>query len=238
MQTEVGRVLQIVRYPVKSMAGECLPAAEVNWQGIAGDRQYAFYRKNDGTRFPWLSARDLPELVCFQARYADPHRPRTSSIEVVAPDGETLTLADAGLAERFSALCGCDIGLLQVGRGIYDAMPVSVATTATHAALDTAYGSALDRRRFRSNLIIEASVRETKWHGKRLHFGQTGEGAEVLLAEPIPRCLMITVDPDTGRKVPDIMRLVARDFANEVGIYGTPARPGLIQVGDPVFVED
>jgi uncharacterized protein len=52
-------VVGLWRYPVKSMAGEALVAAEVSWHGLAGDRRWAFVR--DGvvrSGFPWLTLRE------------------------------------------------------------------------------------------------------------------------------------------------------------------------------------
>jgi len=40
----VGRITQLARYPVKSMAGESLPAISLTLQGLPEDRRYAFVR--------------------------------------------------------------------------------------------------------------------------------------------------------------------------------------------------
>ena len=37
---EVGRVVGLWRYPVKSMAAEPLTEVEVGWHGLAGDRRW------------------------------------------------------------------------------------------------------------------------------------------------------------------------------------------------------
>lgn len=42
---EVGRVAGLWRYPVKSMAAGALDFAEIGWQGLAGDRRWAFIRE-------------------------------------------------------------------------------------------------------------------------------------------------------------------------------------------------
>ena len=47
---------------------------------------------------------------------------------------------------------------------------------------------------------------------------------------------VITVDPDSGVRNPAVMKVVARQFDNNVGVYATPAKPGKIQVGDTVFL--
>ena len=41
---EVGRVVALWRYPVKSMAAERSTEADVGWHGLAGDRRWAFVR--------------------------------------------------------------------------------------------------------------------------------------------------------------------------------------------------
>ena len=44
MLIEIGHVEAIFRYPVKSMGGERLEAAQLGWHGIEGDRRLAFRR--------------------------------------------------------------------------------------------------------------------------------------------------------------------------------------------------
>src|SRR5918994_1694043 len=56
----VGRIVALWRYPVKSMAGEPLEAADVSWHGLAGDRRWAFIRAGlERSNFPWLTIRDM-----------------------------------------------------------------------------------------------------------------------------------------------------------------------------------
>ena len=90
MSRVIGTVVELARFPVKSMAGERPAAVELDWQGIEGDRQFAFYRTGDRGRFPWLSGRDLPELLLPRARFRDPDNPRRSPVEVATPDGTLL----------------------------------------------------------------------------------------------------------------------------------------------------
>lgn len=234
----VGHVASLHRYPVKSMAGERLGVADVDWQGIEGDRQYAFVRKANGTRFPWLTAREVPAMALHRASFADPGAPRTSAVLIETPDGAAVPLHDPLLLGHLEAAAGEPVGLLQVARGIYDAMPISIVTTASHARVEAAHGSALDPRRFRMNVVIESELDTGEWQGQRLAFGTDADGAVVQMADPVPRCVLITIDPDTAAKEARILRTVAQQFGNAYGVYATPARPGLIRAGDPVRLVD
>jgi uncharacterized protein YcbX len=236
MTSIVGHVAQLNRFPVKSMAGERLAIAEVDWQGIEGDRQYGFVRRANGTRFPWLTAREVPAMVLHRARFADPGAPKTSTVMVETPDGGTVSLHDPVLHAHLEAAAGEPVSLLQSGRGIHDAMPISIVTTASHRRIEAAHGAPLDPRRFRTNIVIDSDLAVNAWQGLRLAFGAEEDGATLQMADPIPRCVLITIDPDTAAKEPRVMRTVAQQFGNAYGVYATAARPGLIRVGDPVRV--
>lgn len=234
----VGHVSALNRFPVKSMAGERLAIAELDWQGIEGDRQYAFVRAANGTRFPWLTAREVPAMILHHARFEDPARPKTSAVTVATPDGTTLSLHDPLLKAHLEAAAGEPAALIQVARGVYDSMPVSIQSSAGHAALEAAHGGALDIDRFRINVIVESDLPATLWQGRRLAFGNEEDGAVVQCADPIQRCVIVTIDPATGAKEPRVLRTVAQEFGSCYGVYAGPARPGLIRIGDAVRLVD
>ena len=102
MSHEVGDVAALSRFPVKSMAGERPGELELRWPGVHGDRQYAFFRARDRTRFPWLTAREVPGLVLHRPAFRVPGDPRRSPVDVVAPSGERLPLDAPELASRLS----------------------------------------------------------------------------------------------------------------------------------------
>lgn len=230
----VGHVAAITRFPVKSMAGEACRAAEFDWQGMEGDRQWAFLKAGDLSRFPWFTGRDLSDLVRWSATYDDPADPRRSGVRVVSPDGEIWAIGDEGLRRSLEARVGRGLAVMQLARGMHDAMPVSVASSASFAALDKAHGQAIDARRFRTNVVVESSVPEGDWPGRRVRFG---EGAALLLADPAPRCAMVTIDPDTAERNPRVLRTVAQSFGAAFATYASVARPGVARVGDPVWVD-
>ena len=230
----LGTINEIVRYPVKSMAGERRAVTEIDWQGIEGDRQYGFVRRGNATRFPWFTGRDHSDLVRCRATYDDPEQPRRSTVTVRLPGGETVSLHDAGLRQTLEDASGQALDLVQLGIGAYDLMPVSIVTTASLARLDLLHGAALDRRRFRANIVIDSDAAEADWQGRRIRIGDAVDAPELLIAYPAPRCAMVTIDPDTGRRDASVLRTVAREFGNVFCMYASVARPGVAREGDRV----
>lgn len=236
MNPVIGRVAAIHRFPVKSMGGEQLQSATLRWQGIDGDRQYGFYRAANTSRFPWLTGREWAGLITCSARYEQPDDPRHSRVGVTIDDNQ-YEIGDVALCERLSRAAGEEIRLIQVGRGLFDAMPVSIITPPTVAQIAARCGRDVDVRRFRANIVIEPSdgaARETDWIGKTLIFGDRPDAAKLCANVAIDRCVMITIDPDTAQRDPTILRRVVEDFANEVGVRCSTGMPGTIAVGDTV----
>ncbi len=100
----IGRVVEVWRYPVKSMGGESLPRASFGALGIAGDRGWALRDEDAGEV---RGAKKLPALMQCAARYdAEPADGRIPSVTMTLPDGATLRSGDADAAARLSALTG------------------------------------------------------------------------------------------------------------------------------------
>jgi uncharacterized protein YcbX len=233
VMTVVGRIAALWRYPVKSMAGEELDCAEVSWNGLAGDRRWAFIR--DGqvrSGFPWLTMRDLPELAHYRPRFADPDRPEASLVLVRTPSGGELDVADPALAAEL----GPGVCVIKQSRGIFDTMPLSLLTVQTVASLARLAGTGLAVRRFRPNLLVEASgcgFPEDAWVGRGLRVG----GLRMRVDKRDQRCVVVNVDPVTLRRDPAILRAIARERGNLLGVYGSAVQPGRVAVGDPVKLE-
>jgi len=66
MLKPIGHVRELVRFPIKSMAGVPTESALLGWHGLDGDRRFAFRRLGDPGGFPWLTAGRLPELVLYR----------------------------------------------------------------------------------------------------------------------------------------------------------------------------
>lgn len=87
------------RYPVKSMQGEELNAAEVTERGAVGDRAYALVDRETGKVASAKNPRKWARLFDFRAAYVEP--PRAGAplppVRITLPDG-TLTRSAAANA--------------------------------------------------------------------------------------------------------------------------------------------
>jgi uncharacterized protein YcbX len=230
----VGCVAALWRYPVKSMAEEALEHAEVSWNGLPGDRRWAFIRKGVASSgFPWLTIRERPGLWRYRPSFVRPDLPDKSRTVVRTPDGAELDV----VAPALSAELGEGVRVIRSERGLFDAMPLSVLTTQTLDALSTLVGATLDARRFRPNLLIDSAAaepfREDTWVGRVLRIGEL----RVRIDKRDQRCVMVNVDPVTTRRSAAVLRAIAREREACLGVYGSTVQPGRVAVGDPVFVE-
>lgn len=232
----VGSVVALWRYPVKSMAGEPLRDAQVSWHGLAGDRRWAFVR--DGavqSGFPWHTLRDRPDMSRYVPSFVDPAQPDRSATRVRSPSGRVFDVADPALGAELSP---AGVRVIRQDRGVFDTFPLSLITAQTIDELGRRVAIPLSVERFRPNVVVDAvdgaPFVEDEWVGRTLRLG----GARLRVDKRDGRCIVITLDPVTGERAPEILRTVARDRQGCLGVFGTTVEPGRIAVGDAVFVED
>jgi uncharacterized protein len=238
MIIHLGHVHQLVRYPVKSMAGVAADSAFLGWHGLQGDRRFAFRRLNDKSGFPWLTASRLPELLLYHPLGLAENADEPTPTHVRTPEGLDLAIGSAELQNNVAEKFGSAVELMKLKHGIFDDASVSVINLATISAIGRETGQDLDTRRFRANIVVATSSTEPfledAWVGGRLVFGSDEDGPVVSVTMPDPRCVMINLDPDTAQQDPRIMKAAVRLNENNAGVYGTVARTGQISVGQTV----
>lgn len=105
----IGTLDQIWRYPVKSMAGERLEAADLAAGGIPGDRGWAV---RDEVKGGIRGAKKIPALMTCRARYPEaPTRARTGPAEITLPDGARVLTDAPDASRRLSAALGQPVTL-------------------------------------------------------------------------------------------------------------------------------
>ena len=235
---EVGVVKELYRFPVKSMRGETLTGAFGYWHGFEGDRRFAFVRSENRSGFPWLTGREIPQIVQFTPRFTDLSDVENSPLVVDLPDGRSLPIDAPELNEVLAAAYGKPVHLIKIGRGAFDSQVISVMSTATVGELGQMIGTAVTPLRFRQNILIEPfddqPFVEERWLDSSLVFGSQPDGLRIRLNRRIQRCVMINIDPETSEKETAVLKTVAQSRQNCAGVHSSTERPGMIRVGDVV----
>jgi uncharacterized protein len=236
-----GLVTRLARWPVKSLGGEALASARLDWRGLGGDRAYALLDRREGREGRWVTARQAPRMLAWSAAYpaapddrldpADPPPPRLR-----APDGRGWGWDDPGLEAALEADLGVAVRRHRDLGGQQDLRAsVLVTTEASRRAVEAALGGPLELRRFRTNLHLELDApafAEERWQGGRLQVGEV----TLALAHPCARCVIPTRDPDDLRRWPELLRWLHRHRGALFGVNATVVAAGRVRVGDPVTV--
>ena len=237
------RVLELWRYPVKSLQGERLAEATVDPLGIAGDRRWALFDRDTGLG---LTARRVPELLFGASRVS-----ADGGVDVVLPDG-TVTADDAVLSgwlgRRVELRAATELG---------DAAPTYEAPTDDLAAdpaewmqwegapgpfhdsprirlslVSTGTLGTWDRRRFRANLVMDGEGedglvgREADLGDVRLQFGRG-----------IGRCVM-TTRPQAGGIARDtsVLKAIHREREGLFAVRAAVLTAGTVRTGDELLL--
>jgi uncharacterized protein len=104
-------VVALWRYPVKSMMGEELNAAEVTERGLLGDRRFAVVDRATGKIGGAKNPRKWGNFFDFRAAYVEP--PHTGSkmpaVRITLPDGAVVTNEQGDLTQILSRAFGRDV---------------------------------------------------------------------------------------------------------------------------------
>jgi uncharacterized protein YcbX len=163
-------------------------------------------------------------------------------IENIDPAGHRDTVVEQKLGSAFFAEAGLT-SPVPVG-AFFDLFPLSVVTNSTLDRLNEIRPeSRFDPRRFRMNVIVDATdlgFVENSWVG---HTITVGEAVRLHVALPDPRCVMTTLAQDELPKDNDILRTLTQHNRIQVGdagrfpcvgVYAVVEATGTIQTGDKV----
>src|SRR6266576_7353981 len=119
IQTEVGSVVSLWQYPVKSMMGEELNASEVTERGLLGDRSYALVDSSDGKVATAKNPRKWPSLFDFHASFSEPAHAaaKMPPVRIALPDGTTVTSEQGDVNQILSQALNREVTLSAVKPG-------------------------------------------------------------------------------------------------------------------------
>jgi uncharacterized protein YcbX len=219
----MAEVVELWRYPVKSMAGERLDACTITGNGLEGDRRWALIDGTPNRAGKFLTIRQHEHLLRYRPRLKD------GEVEVEVPDGSVMT-AGPGLVERLELETSRPLALSDDAGANFDDSHVLIINLASIELFALEAGMNLDRRRFRANLYVDGlePEEEVGWVGRRIRAGD----AELDVVKRDERCVVITRDPDTTVATPELLRLLTERHDQCMGVYCSVVRPGRVAVGD------
>jgi uncharacterized protein len=218
------KIVELWRYPVKSMLGESVEVLPIDRRGAVGDRLFAvrdeagkFGSGKNTRRF-----RRIDGLFRFQA---------SSGPLITFPGG---TLYETEIDGALSAELGMRVTLIREAEvPHFDAGPIHLITTSSLRVLGL---SAVDARRFRPNLVVETvgvGFLEDGWLGREL---QVGGEVHLRVTTRTERCAMVGFAQAELPEEPKILRELVRRNEARIGVYAEVLQTGAVRVGDDVEV--
>jgi uncharacterized protein len=260
----IGSVESLWRYPVKSMRGEELNESFIGYSGVYGDRLFAFRSSASPKGFPYLTAREQRQLLRYRPHFRRPDkaaRPVNLTeaesmapgvnpvfadapdlmIDVEAPTGKTFAIDDPALMRMLrDGVSGApELTLVRSERAMTDCRPVSLLSVQSARQLGDEIGLIVDKQRFRANIYLDFEAAngfvENGFVGRAMRIGPK---VVISILERDPRCVMITLDPDTGESKPEFLRQIAQAHDGMAGVYGAVLVEGMVCKGDAVQLLD
>jgi uncharacterized protein len=259
---QIGVVGALWRYPVKSMRGEALAAAEITRRGVIGDRAWALRESAYGGL---VSARSWPAMLQLRASLADDPiaaaDTRLPRVRIVLPDGTFIHADETAAARILSTFLQRDVRPEQVrstpitpaereailrgdamppARDYFDEDVIHLIATGTLAHLRRLSGgdSDFDARRFRANIIVDTGAAadgfvEDDWIDGMI---EIGAAVRITGMRPALRCAITTHPQDELPHDPAILRTAWQFHQAYAGIFAAVEAEGTVRIGDSVFL--
>ncbi len=210
---DVGTTIALWRYPIKSLRGEALETTRIEAGGIPGDRGSSLI------------------ITRGHARLGKPYRGKEDErLHRLGSGDEAVSAAN----ERSVAI---DVVAANSGHE-YDAAPISILVDCWMEGLNAAVGYGVEHQRFRPNMFLAAHPRmdvdEPAFTGRVLRIGTV----RLKVRSPIGRCVTTTYAQRPGASDPAILRYIASERGNAMGIYCDVLRAGAVRIGDVLVLEE
>ncbi len=203
----IARITSLRRYPTKSLAPEDLLSCGVEPDGLEGDRRQSLI------------------VTSEHARQSKPYRGKEHDrLHYATSPDEAMALArDRGVAT-----------MLGSGGRFFDDGSVSLVTDRWLAQLTAHLGYNPGYERFRPNIFAEAfdacPEHEEALLGRRLGIGE----CIFDVVATIKRCVAVTYDQHGGPHDPQLLRILARERGNVMGVYCDVVKTGVIRRDDGI----
>ncbi len=224
------------------MRGEDLDQVFVRTTGLTCDRLYAFEDPAKNTNFPWVTSREVPEMLLCEPKLLNPPGPDKKfpeyaqyELEVAIPGGTKYLATDPRLVTELETRWRRKLRLRFSEGGMHDSRPVSILGASSLKQLEQEVSMPLNLTRFRANFYVEwndpAPFFEEALLGKTI---QIGDKVRVHVSKRNKRCVVITLDPETAKPTPQILKHVGQKYQGLFGVYGVVVDDGLVKNGDSI----
>lgn len=244
MKKNVGRVIDIIRYPIKGFAGESLSKVELkSGGGVPGDRRWAIRNgsidvEDGGAWAPcqaFLRLTQETDLPRYRVKSTEKDNV-TTGISLHHPDGHSISVENS--AENIDRLSswflyknmGFSKSRPDIGYWDHSDAKISIINLTTVKALSEAAGVELSPKRFRGNFLIQTDEpwAEFSLVGQRIRIGEV----ELEVLRPIDRCKATSVNPVTADDDVNIPHLLASQFGHVFcGVYARVVKSGAVTTG-------
>jgi len=207
-------VSQLWRYPVKSLRGEARQSVLLTPDGIEGDRVVHVA----GRQGP-LTGRTRHSLLTLPASTDPEGVPRVAGHRWDSVEAAELARQHGGPDARLVA---------DASPERFDILNLLVATDGAVERLGR------DIRRLRPNIVLSGvpADLEPQLPGQAVAIGEALIGVHSVRQ----RCIVTTIDPDTGEQDLNVFRRIRDVFGGELALNCWVIRPGQVRIGDPARI--
>jgi MOSC domain-containing protein len=223
----VAAVVQLRRYPVKSMTGEIVEHLDIEPRGCAGDRVWSVRAAGRiaTAKTSSNSFAPVPGLLELRSAWRD------GRVAVLFPDGDAVLVDEPAAAAKLSDHFGRPLTFSrETERPHFDDGPVSLVGATTVDAVAGELGEPVEPVRFRPNILFAggAPFAEDSWVGREVAVGD----AVLRVTMESPRCVMVDLATADLPALEGLLLATGRINHACTGVIAEVVRPGRVRVGD------
>lgn len=230
----VGRLVGLHRFPVEPVGGESLDTGLLSPGGLVGDRVFEIRDAESGEP---LAPAAFPRLLFYSARYLEELVVAELDIwgRLRTPEGLEYAIGDPQWLAEMSRIVGRP---LLLSRRVQQDRPLRLISRQTLRLTERTYGTSLEPRRLRANLIIEIhggnAFDENRWIGQRLRIGE----ALLEVTEAGGTCVETSLGPETSAGDAHSLEELAKLRGGSLGVAAHACEGSRLRSGDPVVLVD
>ncbi|GAA0431022.1 MOSC domain-containing protein [Lentibacillus halophilus] len=239
MQTIIGKVKTLNRYPVKSFSGESLTETKIERYGLYGDRCYAFLDEKSPVKY--LTAKHVPSLIEYKANLINKENNKAFPyVKITSPKGKLYSWEDDDFFHDIKQLSNRPLERVKFSPEdnmmAVDQANILLVTKPSLDALKQEWGKDMSYLRFRPNIVLSIDDNipflENEWMDKHIQINDT----VLKIYKQCKRCKMVNIDPEKYDIDPTLLKTLAQHHNVNFGVYASVIKTGTIQLEDDVYL--